>query len=241
MNINIYNKEFYDRQMHNSYNSAKIILEHIFGVYRPKSIIDFGCGAGTWLKAAYELNNMQGKYVGLDGDWGAKDELMPEFIDFRKTDFSREYFVNEKFDLAISLEVAEHIPQKYSSSFVNSIVNSSDVVLFSAAIPGQGGVNHINEQYQSYWYTLFKENGYECFDIIRSVFWSDNRVGVGYRQNALVYVKRKSGLLEIFAKFDIVNLSLLDIVHPIVLERHTKPEYEKYYLVKRFIKNILHI
>lgn len=241
MKTNIYDEKFYKGQMGSSFRSAKFILEYLFNIYRPTSIIDFGCGAGTWLRAAYELNNSQGKYVGLDGDWGSKDQLMPNYIDFRKIDFSNNYTVEERFDMAMSLEVAEHIPETLAEPFVSKLTDASDIVLFSAAIPGQGGVNHINEQYQSYWNRLFKKSGYECFDIIRPAFWSDDRVGVAYRQNTLIYVDPTSPKYELFSRLNKANEEMLDLVHPIVLERCTNRVFSNIFLLKRLIKNIFRL
>lgn len=239
MGTDIYNENFYINQMGNSFASAKVILKYLFSIYRPDSVIDFGCGAGTWLSAAYALNNTNGKYVGLDGAWGSKDSLVPKYIDFRQVDFSRQYTVKERFDLAISVEVAEHLPDTLAASFIDSIASSSDVVLFGAAIPGQGGVNHINEQFQSYWHNMFIEKGYQCFDIIRPAFWSDDRVGVAYRQNTLLYVNSDSNKYQRFSDFPKANPSMLDIVHPIVLERHRKRRFSNIFLAKQLIKNIL--
>jgi hypothetical protein len=95
--------------------------------------------------------------------------------------------VPERFDLAISVEVAEHLPPSHSGRFVKELVALAPVVLFSAAIPLQGGVDHQNERWQSYWQGLFEREGYRALDVIRPRVWDDPEVTPFYAQNALLY------------------------------------------------------
>ncbi len=93
--------------------------------------------------------------------------------------------------LAITLEVAEHLSESREEGFVNDLCNLADIVLFSAAIPHQGGDNHVNVQWQSYWSNLFSKNHYVVRDIIRPVTWNNRQVKSWYRQNCLLYVNKK--------------------------------------------------
>jgi len=120
--------------------------------------------------------------------------------------------------MALSVEVAEHIPQSSARTFINSLIKHSDLVVFGAAIPLQGGFRHINEQWPRYWASLFSENNYRIFDILRPVFWNDNDISYFYRQNTFVFVNE--------ARPDLIRLSIkqrqivsdeymmLDVVHP---------------------------
>ena len=234
-----YDRRFYDNQRVNSYNSARIVLTFLFGVYQPKSIVDFGCGVGTWLAAANELSGGAGEYVGIDGDWGDKRERLPTYVDYVPHDLSKPIELGKKFDLAMSLEVAEHLPATAAQQFVHTIASSSDVVLFGAAVPGQGGVGHINEQYQSYWIALFADQGFLCFDIVRPQFFSDSRVGVAYRQNAFIYIKENSSAANLFDRSALVNKTMMDVIHPTVFERYTKGVRSNRYLLRKMLRNAL--
>ena len=238
-----YDNEFYQAQQLKSYNSALVVLGHVFDVFCPKKIVDFGCGVGAWLKAAAEIHSKKGmddcEYVGLDGDWGEKKNMIPDCVDFRGIDLENISPLDKKYDMAISVEVAEHLPESCARKFVSTICNSADVILFGAAIPGQGGVNHINEQYQSYWMSLFCEKGFKCIDLIRPAYFDDERIGVAYRQNLLLYVKEGSPGSVAFDGFNEVNKNLLDIVHPIVLDRVRDRCNDPVFLIRKTVRLLL--
>jgi hypothetical protein len=88
----------------------------------------------------------------------------------------------------MSLEVAEHIHPEAAAIFVDSLVRLAPVILFSAAIPGQGGVNHVNEQWSEYWVERFEQRGYEVIDCIRKKLWQNKGVLWSYAQNILLFV-----------------------------------------------------
>ena len=105
--------------------------------------------------------------------------------------------ISDKYDLAISLEVAEHLSPSRSCGFIDDLTNLSDVVLFSAAIPMQGGTNHINEQPISYWANLFLERGFVPISCIRPKYklaMTDAELGgvdVVYANNIVLYVNNE--------------------------------------------------
>jgi hypothetical protein len=113
------------------------------------------------------------------------------------------------------VEVAEHISTGRSRAFVETLCAASDVVIFSAAIPQQGGVNHINEQWQSFWAALFGAAGYECYDLFRPRLWRDKRVESWYRQNLFLYVRRTHPLAR---QLRPIPDGYLDIVYPEMYE-----------------------
>ena len=121
--------------------------------------------------------------------------------------------MNKKYDLAICLEVAEHISEKNSYILLNNLTNASDVVLFSAAIPLQGGTNHINENYPTYWIKKFSKFKYEPYDCLRWKFWDDDDIEFWYRQNIMFFVKKEKmqNLKDIF----LIEHKTLDLVHPV--------------------------
>ena len=104
-----------------------------------------------------------------------------------RADLNQDIGVSRRFDLAMSVEVAEHLPAARAASFVGTLARLADVVLFSAAVPGQSGTFHINEQWPTYWISLFAENGFNPIDVIRPAVWTDERVGFWYAQNVFLY------------------------------------------------------
>jgi hypothetical protein len=186
-------KEIYDEQFYNTRNNstqyaANSILDIVFNVLPEiKSAADIGCGVGTWLSALRKrgVKNIRG----FDGFWVSKNLLEIPSDLFTEYDLTMPINSEERYDLAISLEVAEHLPEQSANTFIDSLTRLSDFVLFSAAIPHQGGVNHVNEQWQSYWAEKFAERGYLAIDAIRPKVWSDQKISIPYRQNALLYVK----------------------------------------------------
>ena len=215
----------YDQKFFNSMNehahSAKEIFNILFHHFQPRNIIDIGCGTGIWLKVARDLGIES--ITGLDGPWLIEEMLLSDEIELITHDLEITLPTLPTYDLAISLEVAEHLSEKRAKSFIKDLCNLSKVVLFSAAIPNQGGDCHINEQWQSYWFGLFRDNNYLCFDIIRHQVWDDERVKSWYKQNCLLYVNK-----DFSDHFNKSNQSKypLDIVHKEVF--YLNPDKFKY-------------
>ena len=74
---------------------------------------------------------------------------------------------------------------------MNSLVSHSNVLLFSAAIPLQGGSHHVNEQWPDYWRSLFLDCGFEMLDFIRGRIWADTSIHLWLRQNVFLVVKKE--------------------------------------------------
>jgi hypothetical protein len=186
----MYNASFYKSQMDASYRSAGIVLPRLFEHYKPLSVVDFGCGVGTWLRACSDLG--VNEILGLDGPHVKPELLRIPIESFRACDLASEDLqLPRRFDLAMSLEVAEHLPGDRADSFVYGLCSAADVVLFAAAIPGQRGTYHINEQFPSYWIPKFNAHGFECFDFLRKLEWCNSKVDVWYRQNMLVFSRSR--------------------------------------------------
>lgn len=212
---NIYGQCFYkNRHQYTTYSAQSILDIVLNDLPEINSAADFGCGVGSWLSILKEKNI---HITGLDGSWVPTEELKIPEKNFIKVDFSKElkncnsFIWNlQKFDLSISLEVAEHIPLNLADSFISLLTSHSKFILFSAAIPNQGGTNHINEQYPSYWINKFNKNGFKCIDPIRYLIWNDPKIPFYYRQNIFLAYEHK---LEKFLKCPIKNHPL-DIIHP---------------------------
>jgi len=182
----VYDDEFYKNNQYGSVTSGIHVLRRFIKPLNIQSVVDFGCGTGTWLYASRTLGAKT--VLGFDGDYVNRDFLLIDNSEFKPHDLEQPINTDQKFDLAISVEVAEHLRESSASTFIHSICNASDLVLFSAAHVGQGGDNHINEQPLSYWQKKFKRNGYRHIEI-RDLYQGDWEIESWYRENIGLYVK----------------------------------------------------
>jgi SAM-dependent methyltransferase len=190
MSSYIYNDEFYSRLHDDSLaESSKIIFELLLTYITVESVIDVGCGTGVYLKYFYDKGI---EVKGVDGAWVPDEYLaIPKDKFFIAADLNKKFTINQKFDLAISIELAEHLKPQRAESFVKDLTRLSDIVLFSAAIPMQGGRAHINEKFPEYWADKFYRLGYFPIDLIRPHIWMDERVKQFWlKQNLILYVKK---------------------------------------------------
>jgi len=234
-----YLTKFYENRHQKTLYSAQTIISHIFQIVPTiNSVVDLGCGVGTWLSVFKDkgVNDI----LGIDGDWVDKNLLKIPLEYFQSAELNRAIRLNRKFDMAISLEVAEHLPPECAHIFVNSLVKLSDIVVFSAAIPEQGGKNHINEQWPDYWVKLFCDNGYVVLDVIRSQVWNDDKILSWYKQNILLFIKeeKKNKLLLSPQKYGNPHSIALSIVHPESYEKKIR-KIQRYQRRKRPFKLLL--
>jgi SAM-dependent methyltransferase len=166
-------------------DAAAVVAPIVAHLLQPSSVADVGCGLGDWLAAFQRLG--VDEVLGLDGDYVDRSQLRIPADRFRAADLSEPFGLGGRFDLVICLEVGEHLPANRSADLVATLTDAAPAVLFSAAIPGQGGVGHINEQWPAYWRELFAARGYERLDVIRSKVWDDDRIAFWYRQNLFLY------------------------------------------------------
>ncbi|MHC4079756.1 MAG: class I SAM-dependent methyltransferase [Planctomycetota bacterium] len=219
-----YDRRYFADHRDGALASARAMVPHIVQLAGPQSVVDIGCGVGAWLSVFSKLGVSE--LVGVDGDDVPRDALMIPPSYFLAADLSTPLQLDRTFDLALSLEVAEHLPPDAAETFVDTLARLAPVVVFSAAIPLQGGTGHVNEQWQTYWARLFSARGFVAADALRPVFWDDERIDWWYRQNAIVYVRGESlgdypALGEARGR---TSDHMLDVVHPSLLEkRNRKP------------------
>jgi SAM-dependent methyltransferase len=182
-----YSTEFYRHQQDGSRRSAEAIAPLLLDLVRPRSVIDVGCGVGTWT-AVFRALGVEDVH-GVDGEWVDRALLQIPVERFLPADLTRPIALDRAFDLVVSLEVAEHLPETAADTFVDSLVRLGPVVAFSAAIPHQGGTHHVNEQWPSYWAARFGARGYVVIDAVRGLVWDRHDVDWYYAQNLLIYVR----------------------------------------------------
>jgi SAM-dependent methyltransferase len=224
----VYGRDWFAARASATRSSAEAIMPYIIETVRPQSIVDVGCGPGSWLAAATERG--VARVVGIDGDWVDRDGLEIPIECFVPRDLVHDRIsLGERFDLAVSLEVAEHLPAERASTFVHELVTLAPVVLFSAAVPFQGGTGHQNEQWPEYWAQIFAAHDYIGVDCVRPRYWNDERVRYFYAQNAVLYVARtKLNELPGLDEFSGTGESIRPLVHPHLylnaLRRFPRPE-----------------
>jgi len=213
----IYDAAFFETLNEESERAARHVLPALFRMVRGvESLVDVGCGAGAWLAVARELGIRDS--LGIDGaPEGGKLLIPPET--FRRVDLAQSLLEGDapprRFDLALCVEVAEHLPEARAESFIAELTRLADVILFSAAIPGQGGTHHVNEQWPSYWERLFAAQGFAPFDALRPLFWEEREIPVWFRQNMILYANEAGR-----ARLDFSGLTLWPappvraLVHP---------------------------
>lgn len=214
MSTGMYTRSEFESQRELSAASARAVVPLVLAHLNPKSVVDVGCGVGTWLKVFNSLGIDD--YLGIDGHHVDADLLQIDASRFQNRDLREPLNLGRRFDLACSLEVAEHLPESLSAEFVKQLTALAPAVLFSAAVPGQTGPGHINEQWQSFWARQFEEVSYFPVDVVRPQVWGRTDVAVWYQQNTLLYVHRDS------LPTGYVRPPLLDVAHPTMVGQHVR-------------------
>jgi SAM-dependent methyltransferase len=209
-----YTREFYEQGQVSSLRAAREVIPIVLELFRPRSVIDVGCGVGPWLAVFKEYGIED--ILGVDGDYVDRSMLQIPETQFISFDLEQPFETGRQFDLVVSLEVAEHLPRESAKTFVDSLTKLGPIILFSAAMPFQGGTHHVNEQWPEYWAEYFREKGYIVVDCIRSKIWRNENVSWWYSQNILVFAKptqlERHPLLA--REVERTFVSQLSIVHP---------------------------
>jgi chromosome segregation ATPase len=211
-----YDRAFFDRNLPGMSASATALAPLIIDLYAPRSIVDVGCGQGAWLRAFQDAGVSD--LLGLDGPWVDPERFLVDPSAFHATDLTQPQKIDRRYDLALCLEVAEHIDEDGADVFLDTLTGLSEVIVFSAAAPGQGGDDHVNEQWPTYWAERFAVRGYTMIDNLRWAVWEDERIESWYRQNLLSVVKtsrvqavrkRSKALLK-----DLRDTQPASVIHP---------------------------
>jgi SAM-dependent methyltransferase len=180
-----YNANFYGFLTSFAVRSAEHIVPLLTARLTIGSVADFGCGQGAWLSV---WRNTGAAVVGVDGPYVDQRHLMIDAEEFRAADLGSRIDLGRRFDLVQSLEVAEHLPAERASVFIDTLTAHGRFVLFSAAVPGQGGEHHVNEQPLEYWRAKFRDRGYLAIDYVRPQVAGNELIQNWYRNNILLYI-----------------------------------------------------
>ena len=188
-----YTGNFYDAIRLGCQRSAAAVVPLVLGQVGPiESVVDVGCGEGWWGRAFADHHAAWNVSVlGIDGDYVENPAIPMERIDL-----SQPFNLGREFSLAVCLEVAEHLDASRAESFVADLVALAPTVVFSAAMPRQGGTHHVNCQPPAYWAALFREHGYGWEDTIRPRVWQHPDVESWYKSNLLIFRRGEGRLVE---------------------------------------------
>ncbi len=217
----VYNKEFFESEAESSIKSARGIVPYIIEAIHPSSVIDVGCGIGAWLRE-FQLEDM----LGVEGTWVNDKKLLVPKEKLVNHDLNKPLRLPRRYDIALCLEVGEHLPESSSKNLVKTLTDASNIVVFSAAIPHQGGNHHVNEQFPEYWCAFFRERGYVPVDYLREKIWYNMDVNFWYSQNTVFYVKK-----SVIADYPKLNAKYLqnpnpplNIIHPSMYLLNSDPK-----------------
>jgi SAM-dependent methyltransferase len=194
--------------------SAAVLAPMVMELLQPQTVVDVGCGTGAWTAAFKAAGTVE--VLGIDGEYCDRSQLEIDPSEFLAADITTPIRLDRRFDLAVCLEVAEHLDEQYAATLITSLTRLAPTVLFSAAIPFQGGEHHVNEQWPSYWVNRFAQHGFVAADPFRRKLWKHESVAWWYAQNTLLFICRE----RIEASSQLRNLELvterdvLQLVHP---------------------------
>jgi SAM-dependent methyltransferase len=194
--------------------AAERVVPLLLALLDVRSVVDVGCGTGAWLAAFRERGVAD--VLGIDGPDVPAELLRIPAGRLLRADLREPIALERTFDVALSLEVAEHLPPPAAEAFVASLARAAPVVVFSAAVPLQGGHGHGNEAWQGDWARRFAAHGLAPYDVLRARVWTDPQVAWWYAQNTLVYASpeaaaRHPGLRD---AVPVTDPGTLDLVHP---------------------------
>lgn len=218
--ISPYTHEYRRAIQNGSANSARVIVPMLVDLVHPTSVIDVGCGSGLWL-SVFQQSGVE-KVFGVDGAYIDPKELHIDAHHFMPADLNSPPVPTSKFDLALCLEVAEHLRPSSARPLVEYLTTLSPIVAFSAAIPGQGGHMHINEQWPGYWKSLFARHGFTQLDSIRWRTIGNPEVAWWYQQNLFVYAHEQliASCPLLSAELERSNNLHMNIVHDVVVGKY---------------------
>lgn len=204
-----YDQTFFDSVNDAGSSSAEVVVPLLMRLVKPSSVVDVGCGTGIWVQEFIRAG--LGETVGVDGAYVPAGSRRLEPANFVEADLTQPLELGDRRDLATCLEVAEHLQPESALTLVESLVRGAPAVVFSAAVPGQGGTHHVNEQWPDYWISRFEAHGWTCWDVLRRQLRYDSRVAWIYRQNLMLMLSPEHPLKAEMRPEDRLQASPVDV------------------------------
>jgi SAM-dependent methyltransferase len=220
-----YSESFFDEIEDGSIESAGVVVPLLLALVNVTSVVDVGCGRGAWLRVFQEHGVK--RLRGIDGDYVKRSRMLVDDSCFMAADLTKLSRIDDRYDVALCLEVAEHLPQRCSPSLVGALTSAAPIVLFSAAVPGQSGAYHVNEQWPTFWREIFARQGFRMFDPFRRRLREDCRVKWWYRQNLVLFaseegIERHPALQQ---EPEVLAGAELEWVHFDIVRTHRNPGF----------------
>jgi SAM-dependent methyltransferase len=245
--MNLYQTDYFNEEIFSTDYDA--LANAIFSIYKPKEIAEFGCGPGHLTRALAKLGV---GIVALDGfaspDFNGYSDVKFYKMDLNDGTLLSEFLKGKQFDMAICTEVAEHLQPSSSEHLIKCLTSCAPIVIFSAAVPGQGGHGHINCADRGFWHQLFVKYNFKVVDSLRKKLRDNAGLAIWYKLNVLDYISTER---ETIKEVDVIK-NLIDsesysssLFYKIDNENSINQAYLKYPVVKqyfqfrRFLKAIL--
>ncbi len=192
----VYTSQYYAADVEGpAVRSAPLMAAVIMEYLSPSSVLDVGCGTGALL---FEFRRLGCRVQGIEYSDAAISYCRHRNLDVVKAELEKGCLrLSSKFDVAVSFEVAEHLAETSAERYVDLLASAADVVVMTAAHPGQGGVDHVNEQPAEYWVAKFQRRGFvhrlDLPEQWRKKWDSSGEVAGWYSCNLLVFAVGDSG------------------------------------------------
>jgi SAM-dependent methyltransferase len=190
----IYDSDYFERYVEPLASaSAPVMAESIVAEFNPASVVDVGCGTGALLAA---LQRAGLECLGLDYSEASLRMAQARGLRVEKLDLCSASPGPRHFDVAISVEVAEHLPERCVDRYVDYLCHLAPAIVFTAATPGQGGWAHLNEQPHEFWIAKFRDRGFELVQEVSERWrhqWKRSNVAWFYHTNVMILHRMTEG------------------------------------------------
>ena len=189
----VYDATYYEGVDEVTRRVAGPIATSVMEKFSPKTVVDVGCGSGAVL-LAFKEHGVSG--IGLEYSEAALDFCRKRSLQVRKFDLEGQIPTDVRADVAISTEVAEHLPEAVADRYVDLLCSIADRVVLTAATPGQGGTDHVNEQPNEYWIDKFARRRFSHLEEVTRTWrraWREQAMSSCYSDNVMVFERAPSG------------------------------------------------
>ena len=173
--LSLYNDEFFEWHVKYAREYSIKTMDWYIEKYKPFSVLDFGCGIGSYLESAY---NHGLDFMGFEISEAAKKYTPKHLLGAISYQDCTEPIITLPADVVLSFETAEHIEPSGTDQFIRNITMAVDGhLLFTAAPPGQDGTGHINMHPRQFWIDQFSKDLNYSEDLTKDISANWERLG----------------------------------------------------------------